>query len=29
MATIQRFENLEVWKMARELAVDIYNGHSN
>jgi len=25
MATIQRFEDLEVWQLARELALDIYN----
>jgi four helix bundle protein len=25
MATIQRFEDLEVWRIARELALDIYN----
>lgn len=25
MATVQRFEDLEVWKLARELALDIYN----
>lgn len=25
MATIQRFEDLEVWQLTRELALDIYN----